>query len=336
MITSLLLSVFGISGTEKIDKLKFPNSISEFRTISLGNFEQTILIRGENITNPIILFIHGGPGMAETPEVRVLSKSLEKNFTLVAWDQRGCGKSYSKHVPNLTRKQIVEDAVALIRYLKQNFQKEKIYLVTHSWGTIVGLGLVQIIPDDIKAVISIAQVVDIAPAELLSYNYALEQAKKTKDTRSVNALKKIGLPYEGLYQNGINGLIAERKILMKQGGVFYHKNTIKYLVKLILMAPEYTLREKLLLSKGRDQSLKAIWNSDLMKTNFMKTLPCVAVPIYFFHGRTDHITPLCFVEEYFHLLKAPQKKLVIFEKSGHDPRLDEPEKFVEQLHKCFK
>jgi len=64
MITSLLLSVFGISGTEKIDKLKFPNSISEFRTISLGNFEQTILIRGENITNPIILFIHGGPGMA--------------------------------------------------------------------------------------------------------------------------------------------------------------------------------------------------------------------------------------------------------------------------------
>jgi pimeloyl-ACP methyl ester carboxylesterase len=123
MITSLLLSVFGVASTEKIDKQRFPNSISEFRTIRLENFEQTILIRGRNIANPIILFIHGEPGMPEMAEVRALSHSLEKKFTFVAWDQRVSGKSYSKNIPNLTHKQIVEDGVALIQYLKQHFKE---------------------------------------------------------------------------------------------------------------------------------------------------------------------------------------------------------------------
>ncbi len=336
MITSLLLSIFGRASTERIDKQKFPNSISEFRTISLGNFGQTILIRGRNIANPIILFIHGGPGMPEMHEVRELSNSLENNFTLVTWDQRGCGKSYSKNAPNLTHKQIIEDGVALIHYLKQYFKKDKIYLITHSWGTILGLDLVQLIPSDIKAIISIGQVVDYAPTELLSYNFALEQAKRNNDSESVKALENIGPPLKGLYANSINGLLTERKILMKQGGVFYHKNKIYYLIKLMLLAPEYTLREKLHSSIGRNKSLKAIWNSDLMEINFNKTLPYISVPIYFFHGRNDYITPLSFVEKYFSLLKAPQKKLVIFEKSGHDPRVDEPEKFIAELCECFK
>jgi predicted alpha/beta-fold hydrolase len=118
MIIALLKSIFGVVNTEKIDKHKFPNSISEFRAISLGNFEQSILIRGKDIANPMILFIHGGPGITEMHEVRALSNSLEENFTLVIWDQRGCGKSYAKQVPNFTRKQIAEDGVALIQYLK--------------------------------------------------------------------------------------------------------------------------------------------------------------------------------------------------------------------------
>jgi pimeloyl-ACP methyl ester carboxylesterase len=330
------MSVFGVASTKRIDKQKFSNSIAEFRTIPLGNFNQKILIRGENISNPIILFIHGGPGMSEMHEVRELSNALEDRFTLVTWDQRGCGKSYSNNVPNLTHMQIVEDGVELIQYLKQHFKKDKIYLVTHSWGTIIGLDLVKLIPTDITAVISIGQVVDYTPTELMSYNFALEQAKNHNDLTSIKELGKIGIPHDGLYASGVNGLLRQRKILMRQGGVFYNKNKIYYLLKLILTSPEYTLYEKLLLNKGRNQSLKAIWNQDLMKTNLINTLPHVAVPIYFFHGRMDYITPLSFVDEYFNKLKAPQKKLVIFKRSGHDPRVDEPEKFVEELHKCFK
>ncbi|WP_169337691.1 alpha/beta fold hydrolase [Segetibacter koreensis] len=336
MIISLVKSIFGAASTEKIDKQKFPNSIAELRAISVGNFEQYILIRGKDIANPIILFIHGGPGIAEMHEVRALSNSLEANFTLVTWDQRGCGKSYSKQVPNFTHKQITADGAALIQYLKHHFNKDKIYLVTHSWGTVLGLDLAQLIPADIKAIISIAQLVDFARAELMSYNFALEQATKNNDVRSVKVLKRIGPPHDGLYANGAKGLTTERKILMQQGGVYYNKNKFIHVAMLLLLAPEYTLREKLLYNKGINQSLTAIWNSDLTKTNFIKQLPEISVPIYLFHGRTDYIAPLSIVEEYFNLLKAPQKKLVIFEGSGHDPRIDEPEKFVKELYECFK
>lgn len=332
---ALLKSIFGVASTEKIDKQKFPNSISEFRTISLGNFEQSILIRGKDKANPIILFIHGGPGIAEMHEVRALSNSLEENFTLVIWDQRGCGKSYAKQVPNFTHRQIAEDAAELIQYLKHQFNKDKIYLVTHSWGTVLGLDLAQLIPTDIKAIISIAQLVDFSRAELLSYNFALAQAKKNNALRSVRQLEKIGAPRDGLYANGTKGLTAERKILMQQGGVYHNKNKFRQVAMQLVLAPEYTLVEKLRYNKGVNQSLTAIWNSDLTKTNFIKQRLYVSVPIYFFHGRTDYIAPLCIVEEYYHLLQAPEKKLVIFEKSGHDPRVDEPEKFIKELYECF-
>jgi pimeloyl-ACP methyl ester carboxylesterase len=269
-------------------------------------------------------------------EVRALSHSLEEKFTIVTWDQRGCGKSYSRNVPNFSHKQIAEDSAELIHYLKRNFNKDKIYLVTHSWGTVLGLDLVRLIPGDIQAIISIAQLVDIARAELLSYKFALEEAKRNKDLRSVKILEKIGAPRDGIYASGTKGLTKERKILMHQGGVYYNKNKFRYVAMLLLLSPEYTLREKLLYNKGVNQSLTAIWNSEFTKTNFIKELTSVSVPIYFFHGRTDYIAPLCIVEEYFNLLKAPQKKLVIFEKSGHDPRVDEPEKFVKELYECFK
>ena len=278
MIISLLKSIFGMANTEKIDKQKFPNSISEFRTVDLGNFEQTILIRGRDIANPIILFIHGGPGIAEMHEVRALSNSLEENFTVVTWDQRGCGKSYSKHVPNFTHKQIAEDCVELIRYLKKQFDKDKICLVTHSWGTVLGLDMARSIPRDIKAIISIAQLVDFARAESSSYRFALEQAKKNKNSRSIKALEKIGEPRHGLYANGTKGLTTERKILMQQGGVYYNKKKFRYVARLLLLSPEYTLREKLLYNKGVNQSLTAIWNSELTKTNFIKQLTQLDVP----------------------------------------------------------
>ena len=336
MLISLLKSIFGVANTEKIDKQKFPNSISEFRVISLGNFEQSILIRGKDISNPIILFIHGGPGLAEMHEVRTLSNFLEEDFTLVTWDQRGCGKSYSRNVPNLTHKQIAEDGAELIHYLKEKFNKDKIYLVTHSWGTVLGLDLAQLIPEDIKAIISIAQLVDFVRGELLSYRFALDQAKSNKDLRSVKVLEKIDEPQEGLYANATKDLTTERKILMQQGGVYYNKDKFRYVAMLLLLSPEYTLREKLLYVKGVNQSLTAVWNSALTKTNFFKELTTVSVPIYFFHGRADYIAPLCIVEEYFNLLKAPQKKLVIFERSGHNPRVDEPEKFIKELYECFK
>ena len=117
--------------------------------------------------------------------------------------------------------------------------------------------------------------------------------------------------------------------------MYSSKSHENYFKKLILKTSEYTLRDKLRFNKGMYQSLESIWNKQLTSTNFIKSLPNVSVPIYFFHGKGDYISPISIVEEYYQVLQAPEKKLVVFEESGHDPRIDEPKKFVKELYDCF-
>ena len=117
------------------------NSISEIRKVKIGNLTQTILIRGENINNPVLLYLHGGPGTTELIPFRMFHKKLEKYFTVITWEQRGTGMSFSTEIPEntMTINQFVADAHELTEYLLKEFQQKKILVVGHSWGTALGL-----------------------------------------------------------------------------------------------------------------------------------------------------------------------------------------------------
>lgn len=140
---------------------RLENSIATLDSVVLGNIEQSILIRGQNIDNPILLFLHGGPGYPQISFARKFQSKLERDFIIVNWDQRGSGKSYSRHVPqdSMTRDQFIMDTFELIDYLLDRFDQEKIYLAGHSWGSDIGVRVVEQKPLLFYAYIGIGQVI---------------------------------------------------------------------------------------------------------------------------------------------------------------------------------
>jgi hypothetical protein len=77
-------------------KIATANGIDEARYVPVGGGEQYISIRGEDRANPVILFLHGGPGDATNPWGYLAFRSWLKHFTVVQWDQRGAGRTLRK------------------------------------------------------------------------------------------------------------------------------------------------------------------------------------------------------------------------------------------------
>jgi pimeloyl-ACP methyl ester carboxylesterase len=329
--TSILLSalfLFGLNCFCKpfIHSLK-TDSISTIEKIKLGGINQTVMIHGVNASNPILLIIHGGPGFVESYLFRTYNKPLEKNFIVVYWDQRGAGLSYSPDISpqTMTLSQIVEDAHELVTILKKRFHKEKIYLVGHSWGSGVGITLIQKYPEDFYRYAGVGQIVDMVQNEKLSYQYTLDAAIENNNQEAITALRKIQNNYQKEIPDDLNALHIQRKWLDYYGGAVYGERNAGKIFKGIT-AKEYALYDQKKSDEAQAFSMKYLW-TEVMKINFLKTATQLKVPVYFFTGRHDYNVVSTLVEEYYKVLQAPEKEIVWFENSAHFIPFEEPEKF---------
>ncbi|MCP4761160.1 MAG: alpha/beta hydrolase [archaeon] len=301
-------------------------SITSLEKVVLGGIKQSILIRGHDINNPLLLHLHGGPGGAKIGYNRIYQKNLEEKFTIINWDQRGCGKTYS---PLTSRKsmnleQFLSDTLELIEILKKRFNKEKIYLEGHSWGTIIGMKLVQKYPELFYAFIAIGQVADMNESEKRSLNFTLEAARKAGNEIDTQILEKMKAPFTNIFK-----LKKQRSLLNKYKGGIFHSKYIgngKYMKE----SYEYNLLDLIKIQLGLLFSIRTMWTS-LARINFIKEIPEVEVPVYFMTGRYDYQVNASLAEDYFKILKAPKKMLVWFEKSAHAPNWEENEKFDDVL-----
>jgi len=302
--------------------------INILEEVNLGGVKQWIFSRGDSASNPVLLFLHGGPGFPEMPFTHIDSKLLEKHFIVVNWDQRGAGKTGDAGTAPemMTIDRYLADTHELIELLKTRFQKKKIFLIGHSWGSILGLLTAHRYPESIHAYIGMGQVVNIRKSEALSYAYTLAKARELKDEGAVKQLVEIGPP-DG-WKN-YRTLEIHRILLEKFKGVF-KKYTYRELLKLWFTSPHYTQSEKqnLLISYGKTQEI--MWPI-YMPIDLAKKVRKMKVPTYFFTGRFDYATHFDLVTAYCQALKAPHKEMVWFEESGHHPNLDEPEKYQETL-----
>ena len=229
------------------------NSIAEWRLVELGDWPQWLSIRGANRNNPILLFLHGGPGTSETPFLIKYNSDLEKSFVVVSWDQRGAGKSYSIKIPpeTMTVDRFIADTHELTQHLKEEFSREKIYLVGHSWGTLIGMRAAHRYPEDYYALISIAHTSDGHREELLTYQKVLEQARQSNNIKAIQELQRIGQPKNGRYKDGDKSLGIKLKWVRHFGGAAFHnEKSIWPLVADVLTTPVYTFGEKLRYPKG--------------------------------------------------------------------------------------
>ena len=299
-------------------------SLSLIDYIEIGGIEQCVLIRSKNRNNPILLFLHGGPGMPMMYLAHEFQRPLEENFTVVQWDRRGAGKTYSRNKPtveSMNVRQIVDDAYALIDTLKTRYHQDKIILVGHSFGTYLGSIMVNERPELFKAYVSIGQVVDNEKSIAIQERFIREQAQKNKREDILAALAK---PEKPNFESW----------LFEFGGELKNSKSYFPFIWSGMQAPEYTLPEVL------DVAEASSFSSFHMKYNVLKgsildEIREYQVPVYFFTGTFDYTTPYELVEAYFDLISAPEKEMVYFNNSAHFPFFEEPERFCKEINRIF-
>ena len=235
-------------------------SISTIERIILGGQEQYLIIRGTDTTKPVMLYLHGGPGSSEFAFMKKMNPEIENNFTMVYWEQRGAGKSYSKTIPieSMNVAQFISDTKELSEILAKRFNREKIYLMGHSWGAFLGILTAHQYPELFHAYFGIGQVCDQFKGEQISYEWVKEQANKNNDHKAIKALSNIQLPNKSdNIEIWFDYMATERKYVNQFGGGILHEMSGMWQIfKIILKTKEYSFGEKMNYSKSNKFSFK--------------------------------------------------------------------------------
>ena len=316
--------------------IRSPNGINSLARVRTGGIDQWIEVRGQSVNNPILLFIHGGPGLAFIPMAGAFQSPWEKYFTVVQWDQRGAGKTYASNDKEQQRRtlnvpQMEQDTLDVVNYLRNRFHKKKIFVVGHSWGSILGLWLAHEHPETIYAYVGVGQVVNVEQNQEIAYQDALQEARARRNEQAIKDLEGIA-PYPPPDGDLGKGQIAnnwQAKLLgPPNNGVEFVDG--KRLVKSLVSAPEYSIGDDLAFVRGQLFSLETL-TSEMSKVDLGRLNLDFQVPIFFFEGRHDPYCRPSLIQQYSDTIRAPRKDFVWFENSGHFPFFEEKQKFADEL-----
>jgi len=305
---------------------KLKNSISEKVFLDINGSKQGMFIKSKNVDNPIILYLHGGMPVYFLTEK--YPTHLENNFTIVWWEQRNCGISYSSSSSQnrATIEQLVDDTIVLTKYLLERFNKKKIYLMGHSGGTFLGVSVIDQMPELYEAYIGMAQMSDQFLSEKLAYDYILNKHREMNSKKMVEHFEK----YSFDDQNKIPiEYLKMRDDAMHELGVGTMRNMRNVATDLFLPSlffSEYTLLEKYNLWAGKSKfGISQNWEI-MTQTNLIETKNYFKIPVYFFHGLYDYTCSYELAKKYFDNITAPIKGFYTFDQSAHSPLFEEPDK----------
>jgi pimeloyl-ACP methyl ester carboxylesterase len=337
----LEVSTHNLHPSHRQSDMTSPRSISRLESIRLGGTEQWIRIQGKDTSNPVLLLIQQGPGLPMLNEAADANQQwqLEEDFVVVYWDQRACGKSFSRAIPpqSMTLEQLITDTHELIQKLSQRFQVAQLYVAGFSLGGTIAALVASRHPELIRAVVCVDLDVQVDVAERIAYKFALQQATRLSNKRALRELRRIGLPPH-LESKTFSTRV---RWVTNFGGVNRQETYTRLLLKLLrqlVLSRDYTLSDLVGTLRGirfaQDQLLP-----DLAKLNLFQMLPRLDVPVFLLQGRHDYVAPPATAEQYYQALQAPKgKQLIWFDESAHMPQYEEPGKFREVLlaikHHC--
>jgi pimeloyl-ACP methyl ester carboxylesterase len=309
-------------------------SISEKIQVNINGVEQGMFIKGKDVNNPVLLFIHGGPGMPEYWLTQRYPTGLEEDFTVVWWEQRGAAMSYHADIPpeTMTAEQFIADTLEVTNYLRNRFGQDKIYLMAHSWGSYIGIQAAAREPGLYHAYIGLGQVSYQIQSEQLSYQYALAYYKENGNMEMVRKLEAapptLTVPLPAAYD-------ALRDPYMHGAGVGTTRDMKSVVTGIFLPSwqfREYTLSEKINLWRGKFFSRSRSFNlwDKMQITDLTQQVTRLEIPVYLLHGVYDYTCAYPLAKQYFEKLQAPVKGFYTFEESAHSPMFEEPEK-VQQI-----
>ncbi|GAB4585077.1 alpha/beta hydrolase [Nocardia sp. IFM 10818] len=299
--------------------------------VLLGGTTQWLLIRGRDRRNPVLLFLHGGPGSPYMGFARCFQQELEEHFVVVQWDQRGSGKSFpGTPSGSITVAQFEADTHELVLLLRKRFGAEKIYLAGHSWGAYLGLTEARRHPENLHAYIGAGQLIDLLRQETLSHHRLLDEAARRHRTAARAALERIGHPP---YPQPAHDLGAKYSWMWKFGHMLSGRRGPSRLVRDMLLSRTYSLRDMANFPKGASFTLNSLARNE--GENFWKLAApdpaAFEVPLFFIMGTHDRVTPLPLVTEYADKATAPMKEVYTLHGAGHFAFLENPKEFTRTI-----
>jgi len=310
-----------------LQKIVSPRGIDERLEITLGGIPQWITVRGRDSRNPILLFLHGGPAAAEMPTSWTFQNDWEDFFTVVQWDQRGSGKTYAandpaKVKPTLSVERMEQDTQELVQYLRAKYGKDKIFVIGHSWGTVLGLKLAQQHPEWLYAYVGMGQIIDMRESEQRDYESALASAKADRNQKAIQQLQAIA-PYPNPQRPpSFDEIGVERSWSVYYGGLSWGRSSYDYYYDTSKLSPDYTDADLKAIDQGAVMSVTALL-PELMAVDFTHTTD-FKCPIVIFDGRHDITTNADLADDWFRTVHAPSKRLVWFEDSAHMMQIEQP------------
>ena len=301
--------------------------------MKIGGIDQWVSIRGTDTRNPVLLYVHGGPGYVSMP-MSWWWHGWEDYFTVVNWDQRGSGKTYLINdpkavAPTMTPARMLADTEEMTNWLRKTLGKKKIFLLGHSWGSWLGLEMAAHHPDQLYAYIGVEQITNGPESEHLGWQATLDAARRDHNAQAVRDLEALA-PYPPKSgQIALKDIYAERKWLDYYGGVMAYRHGNDAEGDLSLLSPDYTADE-----------IKHIWDGNAFAERYLlswalaqdlsgiRKLDC---PLVLIAGRHDTDVNSVLAADWFAKVRAPSKQLVWFEHSSHLPMTEEPGKFLVTL-----
>jgi pimeloyl-ACP methyl ester carboxylesterase len=303
-------------------------SISEKVFVKIGGVKQGMFIRSKDEKNPVLLYLHGG--MPEYFLTHRYPTGLEDYFTVVWWEQRGSGLSYSAAIPTetMTLEQMISDTKEVTNWLRKRFGKKKIYLMGHSGGTFIGIQVAAQAPELYYAYIGVAQMSYQLKSEKLAYDYMLLKFRENGKRDIVHKLEEAPVSMTG---GTPDVYLALRDKAMHSLGIGTTRDINSVITGIFLpslTSRDYTLIEKINMWRGKSRAGVSILWKKMLATDLTEQVTELKLPVYFFHGIYDYTVSYVLAKEYFEKLQTPLKGFYTFEQSANSPLFEEPEKMV--------
>lgn len=296
--------------------------------VSINGIDQYLLHSGTNYNNPVLLFLHGGPGFAESLFAHAFQEKWEEIFTVVYWDQRCAGKTLTRN-PNIypTIDSMLEDLYETVQYLKKKYNKQNVIILGHSWGSVLGTIFTKRYPEEVAYYIGVGQVISLIDNERVGYEKLKELAIKANDKKTLKRLETIGdYPGEKFDRSFMTKCSKVRRI---QGKYNLAITMTLSLIKNIFKSPIFKLSDISALFKAAKANEKVL--EFLYSFNLNAESTEYKVPMYYILGENDWQTPYVIAQNYFNKISAPSKRLYLIPKAGHGTMVDQPQLFFEAL-----
>ncbi|MGV2496458.1 alpha/beta fold hydrolase [Pelagerythrobacter aerophilus] len=317
-----------------MNRIVTPDGVQETFVATLGGAKQVVNVRGTDRDNPILVFVHGGPGAVEMPFAWTFQRPWEDFFTVVHYDQRGAGRSYPLNppkalAPTMTLERYRDDAIELIELLQERYGKRKVVLMGHSWGSFVGLAVALERPDLLHAYVGVGQGIDFREGEKAGMAWTRAQALAAGNEEAVAAIDALA-PYPMAGPFTIEQADGWRKYAMPYGSLLYNRPPGETLYfHQPRLSPLYTPADRKAWGEGSVFTVTTLWPR-LADVSFAD-VDRVEVPLVFLLGRHDYTVPSPVAAEWFEEVEAPSKELIWFEHSAHMPMFEEPGLFLAAL-----